>query len=120
MTIKGLLIPADQLVPLSIVHVENDWQALAEAIGCQWIERIRITKDVSYVVDDEGLLTGQPVNVRANHLMYPGALRGDVLVFNEHMTRDGAALTDLTDEYLIRICHFLDVPVPTDQGGPNA
>ena len=114
MTIKGLLIPADHTVPVSIVHVENKCEQLEKAIGRRWIERIRIMKGVSYVVGDEGLLTGQPVNVRANHLMYPGALRGDVLVFNEHMTRDGAALTDLTDEYLIRICHFLDVPVPTD------
>lgn len=77
---RAILIPADQRQEITEIDIDvADFDALAEAIGSRYVEFVRIADSTHRVVVDEtGRLTGEPVNERA--ALYPGGLRGDVLV----------------------------------------
>lgn len=99
MTARALLVPTDG-DPRVITLDVTDYRAIAKAIGCEWIERVRTPiEGVVLVVDEEGLYTDKPVNGWTSR-MYPGPLKGHVLVVGETWVGDGIDFTGLTDEQL--------------------
>jgi len=99
----ALLIPADAAQPARLIDVENDTAALSAAIGAEYFEHVRswAGHGLALVVDETGLLTDRPINVRVTGVLYPGVICGDVLVCREVHEPDGADYSDLTPKMLM-------------------
>ena len=88
--LRLMLVPADPALPVSMVDVDHDHRALAAAIGADWIEHVRTPiPRLAMIVDEEGHVTGRPLNKRVSGVLYPGAICGDVLIASETHSRDG-------------------------------
>ena len=73
------------------------WREIGEAIGAQWIERVRTPwPSVSVYVDEEGLSLGKPANEHLSGVLYPGVLAGDALLVGEAWGPDGLDAVSLT------------------------
>ena len=68
---------------LSWITIDRDHflEGLYEAIGCQWVENVRLLGGFCAIVDEVGKIKDppQPVNPLASRL-YPGTAYGDPLV----------------------------------------
>lgn len=94
-----LLIPADIDAPIVYKKFpDNDFRGMAAAIGAEYIERVRVGPEEALLVDEEGLLTDKPLNVRASVLYgtrrHGQPIMGDALFGIEEMTVDGADWTN--------------------------
>lgn len=91
--LRVVLIPADRQQPARWIEVDPHWQAMAEAIGAEYIEHVRTPyAGVAMLVDEEGRLTERPVNQRVSEVLYPDSIAGDVLVCAEIDTPGGRDL----------------------------
>jgi len=101
---KAIRVPANPKTPIQTIDVKPNWESLAVALGCQYIERFRCPLTPEYglvgVTDEEGQFNGGQPNERAWALYpVPGyTLKGDVLVMAEGMTPNGIEFIDLPDE----------------------
>lgn len=85
----AVLIPVGESMTLVDV-VADDPQAMAQAIGCDWIAIVGVGIDgLRLVVDDEGLLTRRPPNFRASFLA-ERMLVGDALLIGVDL--DGSTI----------------------------
>lgn len=93
---RALLIPVEgNPTPVEV----NDYAAMASAIGCAHIERVRVDHDKALVVDEIGRLTDKPINPTASFLYGFGVrhlepIHGDVLLMFEGMVGDGVDYLD--------------------------
>lgn len=102
---KAIKIPHDITKPMEAVDIDKGWQAMASAIGGEYIERVRIgdyTKEPSVrfedavlIVDEVGMPKRLPVNLRAallyglsKHGWPKRLIFGDALVVGEGFTFD--------------------------------
>lgn len=99
---KAIKIPHDITRPMETVDIDKGWQAMASAIGGEYIERVRIgdhTKEPSVrfedavlIVDETGMLKRLPVNLRAALLYgfskHGQPIFGDALIVGEGFTFD--------------------------------
>lgn len=90
------LIPTDPAVPVQLVDVPE--KGLAAAVGGQWFELVRhpwlAERGLLLVVDEEGRLTGRPLNPRASRFHRHGIV-GDALIVAEAETSEGRDLVGL-------------------------
>lgn len=102
----GLLLPADADQPVRHIQVwPSDTRAMAELIGCQWIELVRTPiENVAMIINEEGLLEDKRLNMLASTL-YPGPIMGDVLLLG----LEGPATTALTEQALAVLAGFFDI-----------
>jgi hypothetical protein len=68
---KVLVVPHDDTPFFSEFHDGRFLSFAYAAIGCDLVERIRMTHDMDMWIDEEGLLTGQPYNMKANLILAP-------------------------------------------------
>jgi hypothetical protein len=102
--VKAVRIPVATDSPIEVVDAGGGrWEQLARMIGdpCSYIEIVNcvLTPEFSLVmvVDEEGLLNGQPPNRRAQYLYPFSPITGTVLVMCEGWVNDGMDLVDLPD-----------------------
>lgn len=92
--IPAILVPADFNKPVRQVDIADphDFRALADLIGCTWLEYVRTPiEGVWMVVNEEGLYAdGAQVNRRVSGILYPGRIVGDVLIVGIAATPDWA------------------------------
>lgn len=102
----GLLLPADANQPVRNIQVwPGDTRAMAELIGCQWIELVRTPiENVAMIINEEGLLEDKRLNMLASTL-YPGPIMGDVLLLG----LKGPATTALTEQALAVLADVFDI-----------
>ena len=103
----GLLVPIDGS-DIRRVEVSGHWAAMAEVLGCSYVEPVRAwLPGVVLLVDEEGaLLTDRVLNTRAARL-YPGRVFGAVLVLAEVDTAEGRDLTGLSEDLLSELLTLL-------------
>lgn len=80
---KALFIPANRELDVEMIDIEDDYRAINAKIGCHTMDVVG-TNQLSFFVDDEGLLVDKPqVNYRATDLYWvDGGYRGQMLVGN--------------------------------------
>lgn len=93
--IRMALVPADGSQVMLAQVKPGDYSAMAELIGAEYVERVKVDDGWSMLVDEEGLPRGRAVNGRASAL-YPGPrpIVGDVLVAREAYLGDGIDWVD--------------------------
>ena len=84
--------------PVELIRIKNDWRAMAKAIGCEYIERVKTWVDgVIIITDESGWLKRGPngeepkLNERVSGKLYPGNIAGTALILAEEnvWTEDG-------------------------------
>lgn len=102
----GLLLPADANQPVQRIQVRPDnTRDMAKLIGCQYVElALTPIENVAMIVNEEGLLGGERLNMLASTL-YPGPIMGDVLLLG----LEGPATTSLTECALAVLAEFFDI-----------
>lgn len=94
---------------------EYKFEAFAAAIGCEWIDIVHaanLPEGYCLVVDDEGLLKGQPVvNLIASYLYgtqeHGQPLCGDVLIAKDEYTPDGLETVGLEEADFYKVMDVL-------------
>lgn len=109
--LTALLVRVDGTA--EVLRLPNDWRKLNAAIGALWGEVVRtIEPGLLLWVDEEGRLTGKPLNAGLSLRLYPNVIAGDGLVLAEtgHPESD---LASLTPDDLARLSLWLafDLPV---------
>lgn len=66
-------------------------------IGCPWLELLHLDDDHGMMVDEEGRLTGQPVNMHTPQL-YPGVIVGTAVIVG--LDRVAGDLVPVSDGFL--------------------
>lgn len=102
----GLLLPADANQPVQRIQVRPDnTRDMAKLIGCQYVElALTPIENVAMIVNEEGLLGGERLNMLASTL-YPGPIMGDVLLLG----LEGPATTSLTEYALDALAQVFDI-----------
>lgn len=102
----GLLLPADANQPVQRIQVRPDnTRDMAKLIGCQYVElALTPIENVAMIVNEEGLLGGERLNMLASTL-YPGPIVGDVLLLG----LEGPATTSLTEYDLAVLAQVFDI-----------
>jgi hypothetical protein len=67
-TVKVVTITPDGEVRDAELDADNVLAGLYEQIGCDMVDLVRLTPTLDMWLDDEGLVTGQPVNIVATWL----------------------------------------------------
>ncbi|QXT62725.1 DUF3846 domain-containing protein [Tessaracoccus palaemonis] len=111
MSITGLILHALDHTPSFVEVPDGDYRAMADVLGCQYIEHVRTRiPGVAMIVDDEGALDeNRQLNLGAAFTLYPGRIFGDVLVFSEVDGPEGRDVTTLTPEHMLAVCNRLGV-----------
>lgn len=117
-----ILIPAVTAAPLRLVDVAlGDAAAIAQTIGCRWVERVPTLLTASHslalLVDEEGVYADPQVhNVRASMLVGPRAhLVGDCLMVREDSAGEWRAPVD--PDGTLRMVAWLTEPHPAASSG---
>lgn len=97
-----LLIPVEGDVRL----VEADtWKQAATAIGASYIEVVTVARDWSLAVDEDGRMTGRPINRRASQLYgsprHGQPIVGDVLLGREALVDGGRDWVDTDHDAVV-------------------
>lgn len=83
----------------------TDGKWLRDMIGCRWFELVRCDHGILAWLDEEGILTGRPVNPAASIALHAlganaGWVRGNVL-FTTQKGENNAPLTDRQRDLII-------------------
>ena len=66
---SGYLIPANPFEPTRKIELSGDFREISENLDCRTFDCLAVRPDVDFFVDDEALLTDEPVfNARASLL----------------------------------------------------
>lgn len=107
---KALLIPvAVNEAPTEVEFDVNDFDAIARAIGAEYVEFVALAdRHHRMVVDETGRLKGLPINERATYL-YPAPIVGPALIvgWDTDVDYDDEDATELSD-HNIEIEHLSD------------
>lgn len=76
---QAVLIPHDDMRENSIVEWDNDIEQVQALVG-GYVERVRLTTDAALLVNEDGKMTGLPVNRRATLLLREMGRRTDFIV----------------------------------------
>lgn len=86
--IRMALIPVDGSDVMLAQVRAGDIAGMAELIGAEYVERVKVADGWSMALDEEGLIRGRDDNGRAQAL-YPGRIVGDALLAREAIVGDG-------------------------------
>lgn len=102
---QALLVPAGEGKPQLIDLDADDWQGMAKAIGCDYVERVRTPiKNLVIYCDEEFLLKSQrPAPNRVGFVLYPGPILGDVLLCKERWDGEIVDINQYTMDQLLKL-----------------
>lgn len=113
-TITGLLLPADGTLPRFVQTPAADCQAIAKALGCQYVEYVNtVIPGVVMLVDEEGAI--RPDGLRVLNLqasagrLHRGRIFGDVIVYSETEVEYVLEAGTLTPEHFLAVCNRLGI-----------
>ena len=103
---RVMLVPSGEDKP-QLIQLDEDWRAMAEVIGCQYVERVRTPIENLVIYCDEEFLLKSPIPEpnRVGFVLYPGPIHGNVLLCKERW--DGE-LVDITQFTVDQLCKLLD------------
>ena len=99
-----LLVPAGEDKP-QLIQLDDDWRAMANAIGCDYVERVRTPiENLVIYCDEEFLLKSpRPEPNRVGFVLYPGPIHGNVLLCKERWDGEIVDLTQSMADHLLKL-----------------
>lgn len=101
---RVMLVPAGEDKP-QLIQLDEDWQAMARVIGCEYVERVRTPIENLVIYCDEEFLLKSPVPEpnRVGFVLYPGPIHGNVLLCKEGKYGQIVNLNQFTVDQLCRL-----------------